>query len=79
MHLEDIALRLGLPKSGVHRLLAALVEQGGLWQDALTSADRLRMLLIIPTQRLDTATGIPDICQTVLDELPKQDNGLPQH
>jgi hypothetical protein len=28
MQLGEIALRLGLPKSGVHRLLGALIEQG---------------------------------------------------
>lgn len=66
---RGFALRLALPKSGVHRLLAALVEQGWVEQDAQTSAYRLTMRLTILGQRLYNATGIPDLCQPVLDEL----------
>ncbi len=72
MQLGDIALRLGLPKSGVHRLLGALIEQGWVEQDAQTSAYRLTMRLTILGQRLYNATGIPDICQPVLDALAAQ-------
>jgi IclR family acetate operon transcriptional repressor len=69
MQLGEIALRLGLPKSGVHRLLGALIEQGWVAQDEQTSAYRLTMRLSILGQRLYNATGIPDICQPVLDKL----------
>ncbi|HEV7259511.1 MAG TPA: IclR family transcriptional regulator [Bosea sp. (in: a-proteobacteria)] len=72
MQLGEIALRLGLPKSGVHRLLGALIEQGWVEQDPQTSAYRLTMRLTILGQRLYNATGIPDICQPVLDELAAQ-------
>jgi len=72
MQLGDIAVRLGLPKSGVHRLLAALIEQGWVEQDPQTSAYRLTMRLTILGQRLYNATGIPDLCQPVLDELAAQ-------
>lgn len=69
MQLGEIAQRLALPKSGVHRLLAALIEQGWVEQDPQTGAYRLTMRLTILGQRHYTATGIPDICQPLLDEL----------
>ena len=69
MQLGEIAFKLGLPKSGVHRLLGALIEQGWVEQDPQSSAYRLTMRLTILGQRLYNATGIPDICQPVLDEL----------
>lgn len=72
MQVGEIALRLGLPKSGVHRLLGTLIEQGWVERDAQSSAYRLTMRLTILGQRLYTATGIPDICQPVLDGLALQ-------
>lgn len=69
MQLGEIALKLALPKSAVHRLLGALIEQGWVEQDAPSSAYRLTMRLTILGQRLFNATGIPDICQPVLDAL----------
>ncbi len=72
MQLGEIALKLGLPKSGVHRLLGALIDQGWVEQDAQSSAYRMTMRLTILGQRLYSATGIPDICQPLLDELAAQ-------
>lgn len=69
MQLGEIAQRLALPKSGVHRLLAALIEQGWAEQDPQNGAYRLTMRLTILGQRHYMATGIPDICQPLLDEL----------
>jgi IclR family transcriptional regulator, acetate operon repressor len=69
MALGDIAERLGLPKSGAHRLLATLVELGWAEQDPNTSFYRLTMRLTILGQRFYVATGIPDICQPLLDRL----------
>jgi DNA-binding IclR family transcriptional regulator len=69
MALGEIAQRLALPKSGVHRLLAALIEQGWVEQDQQNASYRLTMRLTILGQRHYTTTGIPDICQPLLDEL----------
>lgn len=71
MQLGDIADQLGLPKSGIHRLLAALVEQGWVEQDPQTRAYRLTLRLTILGQRLFNSTGIPDICQPILDRLAR--------
>lgn len=67
--LGDIAERLGLPKSGAHRLLATLVEHGWVEQDADTGFYRLTMRLAILGQQHYVATGIPDLCQPLLDRL----------
>src|SRR3954453_7683575 len=67
--LGQIAERLELPKSGAHRLLATLVDLGWAEKDAATSFYRLTMRLAILGQRFYVATGIPDICQPILDRL----------
>jgi len=72
MPLGDIAQRLDLPKSGAHRLLATLVELGWAEKDPGTSFYRLTMRLAILGQRFYLATGIPDICQPLLDRLAVQ-------
>ena len=69
--LGEIAERLGLPKSGTHRLLATLVDLGWAEQDPQTGFYRLTMRLAIIGQQFYAATGIPDICQPVLDGLAK--------
>lgn len=72
MPLGEIAERLALPKSGVHRLLATLVELGWAEKDPGTSFYRLTMRLAVLGQQFYVATGIPDICQPLLDRLAKQ-------
>jgi IclR family transcriptional regulator, acetate operon repressor len=67
--LRDIADALDLPKSGAHRLLATLVELGWASQDADSGHYRLTMRLAILGQQLFTATGIPDVCQPLLNRL----------
>ncbi|WP_051416366.1 IclR family transcriptional regulator [Paracoccus sp. J55] len=67
--LGTIAETLDLPKSGTHRLLGALIEQGWAQQDPQTGYYRLTMRLAILGQRFYVATGIPDICQPLLDQL----------
>src|SRR5438105_1757189 len=67
MPLGDIAERLELPKSGAHRLLATLVELGWAEQDRETAFYRLTMRLAVLGQRFYVASGLPDICQPVLD------------
>ncbi len=72
MPLGDIAEQLDLPKSGAHRLLATLVDLGWAEQDPETSFYRLTMRLAVLGQRFYVATGIPDICQPLLDRLANQ-------
>lgn len=69
MPLGAIAERLELPKSGAHRLLTTLVEQGWAKQDSQTGFYRLTMRLAILGQRFYVASGLPDICQPILDKL----------
>ena len=69
MPLGEIAERLQLPKSGVHRLLATLVELGWAGQDRGTGFYRLTMRLAVLGQRFYVASGVPDICQPRLDRL----------
>lgn len=72
MPLGEISERLGLPKSGAHRLLATLVDLGWAEKDADTSFYRLTMRLAVLGQRFYDATGIPDICQPLLENLANQ-------
>lgn len=72
MALGEIAERLGLPKSGAHRLLATLVDLGWAEQESSTGFYRLTMRLTSMGQRFFVATGIPDVCQPVLDRLAVQ-------
>lgn len=67
MPLGDIADRLELPKSGTHRLLATLVDLGWAEQDRGTGFYRLTMRLAVLGQRFYVASGLPDICQPILD------------
>jgi DNA-binding IclR family transcriptional regulator len=70
--LGEIAERLEIPKSGAHRLLSTLVELGWADKDPDTSFYRLTMRLAILGQHFYVATGIPDICQPLLDRLARQ-------
>src|SRR5215471_16530903 len=65
--LGEIAERLELPKSGAHRLLATLLSLGWAEKDPDTGFYRLTMRLAILGQQFYVATGIPDLCQPVLD------------
>src|SRR5947208_11112572 len=67
MPLGEIADRLALPKSGAHRLLATLVDLGWAEQDPETGFYRLTMRLAVLGQRFYVASGVPDICQPLLD------------
>jgi IclR family transcriptional regulator, acetate operon repressor len=72
MPLGEIADRLSLPKSGAHRLLATLVDIGWAEKDPDTNFYRLTMRLAVLGQQFYVATGIPDICQPLLDRFAKQ-------
>ena len=70
--LGEIADRLALPKSGAHRLLATLVDVGWVQQDPGTGFYRLTMRLAVLGQQFYVATGIPDICQPILDRIAQE-------
>lgn len=72
LSLGAITDRLGLPKSGAHRLLATLVDLGWAEQDPVTGFYRLTMRLAVLGQQFYVATGIPDICQPLLDRLARE-------
>jgi len=72
MPLGEIAERLALPKSGAHRLLATLLNLGWAEKDPDTGFYRLTMRLAILGQQFYVATGIPDICQPILDRFAEQ-------
>jgi DNA-binding IclR family transcriptional regulator len=67
MPLGEIAERLAVPKSGAHRLLSTLVDLGWAEQERSTGFYRLTMRLAVLGQRFYHASGVPDICQPVLD------------
>lgn len=69
MALGEIADQLGEPKSGIHRLLSTLVSQGWAEQDLQTGLYSLTMRLTLVGQRFYADTGIPDLCQPLLDQL----------
>lgn len=73
---SDLAHRLNLPKSGVHRLLAHLVERGWVEQDVVTQRYRLTLRLALLGQRFLGALRIQDLCQPVLDALARNSREL---
>jgi len=72
MPLGEIAQRLTLPKSGAHRMLATLVDLGWAEQDTDTGFYRLTMRLAVLGQAFYVASGVPDICQPLLDRLARE-------
>jgi DNA-binding IclR family transcriptional regulator len=76
MGVSELAQALDLPKSGVHRLLAHLVERGWVEQDAATQRYRLTLRLALLSQRFLGAMRIQDLCQPVLDALARDTREL---
>ncbi len=74
--LGELALRLGLPKSAAHRLLAELVDQGYAQQDQASQHYKLTMRLVVLGFRFLNNTGLTDACQPVLDGLAEQSGEL---
>ena len=70
--LGEISERLELPKSGAHRLLATLLDLGWVEKDPDTGFYRLTMRLAVLGQQFLAATGIPDMCQPILDRFAQQ-------
>lgn len=65
----DLATRLGLPESAVHRLLGTLIDRGYVRQDPATRAYMLTLHLATLGFRLLDARHLPDAGQRVLDRL----------
>lgn len=76
MPLGEISRRLDLPKSAAHRLLTSLISLGWAEQESETGFYRLSLRLAVVGQRLLVGTGIPDICQPILDRLAAATEGL---
>jgi IclR family transcriptional regulator, acetate operon repressor len=76
MPLGEISRRLDLPKSAAHRLLTSLCNLGWAEQEPETGFYRLSLRLAVVGQRLLVGTGIPDICQPILDRLATATEGL---
>ncbi len=74
--LSVIAERLNLPKSGAHRLLAALVQRGYVRQEPRTQDYALTLRLAALGLEFLTASGITDVCQPVLDRLAAESGEL---
>jgi DNA-binding IclR family transcriptional regulator len=71
MALGDLAARLNLPKSAMHRLLAQLSDSGWVSQDAATGSYGLTLKLAVMGQRFLHRTGLPDLYQPVLEQLAR--------
>lgn len=67
--ISDVARRLELPKSAVHRLLTSLVGSGLAVQDEYSQRYRLTVKLAAIGFRFLAASGITEICQPSLDRL----------
>jgi IclR family acetate operon transcriptional repressor len=74
--LSAIALRLGLPKSAVHRLLAPLCARGWAEQDDVTGRYRLSLRLALLGHRVFHAMGFGDACQPILARLAAESREL---
>jgi len=69
LHLQEIADRLAMPKSGAHRLLAELIQLGYVVQDQDTACYLLTTRLMSLGFRQLGGSGIIEIAQPVLNRL----------
>jgi DNA-binding IclR family transcriptional regulator len=76
MRLSAIADRLGLQRSGAHRLLTALCDLGWAEQDTDTEQYRLSLKLAALGHSYLASTRLPDVCQPVLDRLAEESREL---
>lgn len=67
--ITEIARRLDMPKSAVHRLLSVLVGRGLAVQDEYSQRYRMTVKLAAIGFRFLAASGITEICQPSLDRL----------
>lgn len=76
MRVTEIADRLGLPRSGAHRLLTVLRGLGWVEQDVGTDQYRLSLKLSALGERYLASTRILDVCQPVLDRVAEESREL---
>ena len=76
MRLSAVADRLGLQRSGAHRLLTALCGLGWTEQDADTEQYRLSLKLPALGHCYLASTRLLDVCQPILDRLAEQSHEL---
>jgi DNA-binding IclR family transcriptional regulator len=76
MRLSEIADRLGLQRSGTHRLVTALAGLGWVEQDADTEQYRLTFKLAALGQGFLAGSRILDVCQPVLDRVAQESKEL---
>lgn len=69
LELVELAGRVGLPNSAAHRILATLLAQGWVIQDASSQKYALSLRLSTLAFRNLDARAVPDIVQMVLDDL----------
>jgi IclR family transcriptional regulator, acetate operon repressor len=72
----EIVEQTAMPKGSAHLLLSTLCVHGWVEQDPSTGTYRLGMRLPVLGQRFLIGTGIPDICQPVLDRLARESGEL---
>jgi IclR family acetate operon transcriptional repressor len=72
MRLSEIADRLGIQKSGTHRIVSTLVQLGWVEQDPDSAHYRLTFKLAALGQGFLASTRILDVCQPVLDRLAQE-------
>jgi DNA-binding IclR family transcriptional regulator len=76
MRLSAVADRLGLQRSGAHRLLTALCGLGWAERDADTEQYRLSLKLPALGHCYLASTRLLDVCQPILDRLAKESREL---
>jgi DNA-binding IclR family transcriptional regulator len=74
--MQAIAERLDLPKSTTHRVLAELMTQGYVRQDAASARYQLSTKLLSLAFKYMASTGISDAAQPILDRLAHQTGEL---
>lgn len=72
MELTELAARLDLPASAVHRLVATLAEHGWAVQDDASQKYALSLRMSTLAFRNLDARAVPDIVQSVLDRLARE-------
>jgi IclR family transcriptional regulator, acetate operon repressor len=72
----ELAGQLGLPKSGVHRLLGQLVDKGWAEQDPATQRYRLTLRFALMGKRMLAQARIEEICQPILDAVARETGEL---
>src|SRR5258707_1329472 len=76
LRLSEIADRLELPRSGVHRVLGTLAGLGWVEQEEATELYRLSLKLPAIGYRFMQGAKLPDVCQPIVDRVAKESREL---